>query len=180
MRRSWIAVVAALVFLMVASTATIADPAGPGPGDDPAEPGAGTDGLDPTDLLALREEAVTLVLAQDPRFADALDFERQAALASSNFDPSLLLASDYYRELPTLASSFTPWMYDFGYPANRLIEVTLVEGCAALPAGEGPSSETLPWPNPCEWRHSWFYRVAPDDTVTLLFEEGHPDPMPAE
>ena len=181
MRRSWMAGVAALAFLVVASTtATFADPAGPGTDVDPAGPGVGTDGFDPTDLHALREEAVALVLAQDPRFADTLDFERQAALANSNFDPSLLLGSNYYRVLPTLASSFTPWMYDFGYPANRLIEVTLVAGCTPLPTGEAPSSDNAPWPDPCEWRHSWLYRVEPDDTVTLLFEEGHPDPMPAK
>ena len=29
--------------------------------------------------------------------------------------------------------------------------------------------------DPCEWRHSWYYRVQPDGTVTLLFDEGDPD-----
>ena len=103
------------------------------------------------------------------------EFEQQAALATSNFDSSLLLTSAYYRVLPTLASSFTPWMYDFGYPANWLVEVTLVEGCAPLPIGKVRSNDTAPWPDPCEWRHSWLYRVVPDDTVTVLFEEGQPD-----
>jgi hypothetical protein len=171
---------AALAFIVVASTATVADPAGPGTDVDRAEPDAGADEVDPVAPPAAYDEAVALVLAQDPRFADVPDFERQANLASSNFDHSLLLGSDYYRVLPTLASAFSPWMFDFGYPASSLIEVTLVDGCAALPTGEGPSSDTAPWPDPCEWRHSWFYRVAPDGTVTLLFEEGHPDPLPAE
>jgi hypothetical protein len=135
-----------------------------------------TDG-DQTDPDARRDEVVALVLAQDPRFADVPDFTRQSQLASSNFEPSLLLGSDYVRVLPTLASAFSPWAYDFGYAANWLVEVTLVGDCAPITPGEGPSSETAPSPDPCEWRHSWFYRVAPDDTVTLLFEEGDPDPM---
>ena len=179
MRRSWTAGLAALAFLMVASTATFADPAGPGTDVDPAEPGVDADEFGPTDPSGGFDEAVALVIAQDPRFADVPDFERQANLASSNFDNSLLLGSDYYRVLPTLASAFSG-MYDFGYTASSLIEVTLVDGCVELPAGEGPSSDTVPWPDPCEWRHSWFYRVEPDDTVTLLFEEGDPDPMAGE
>ena len=71
-------------------------------------------------------------------------------------------------------------MFDFGYPAHFLVEVTLVDGCAPPPSGEGPSSDTVPLPDPCKWRHSWFYRVTPDGTVTLMFEEGHPDPRPPE
>jgi hypothetical protein len=161
MRRSWTGAAAALGCLLLAGTVA-----------------AASDEADQTDPLALREEAVALVLAQDSRFADVPDFERQAALATSNFDYDLLLGSDYYRVLPTLASVFSPWMYDLGYPANWLIEVTLVRGCTPLPTDEGPSSDTVPYLDPCEWRHSWFYRVEPDDTVTLLFEEGHPDPMP--
>jgi hypothetical protein len=179
MRRSWIAGIAAIAFMVVASTATFADPAGPGTDIDPAEPDVGADEFDPSGPVAAYDEAVALVLAQDPRFADVPDFERQANLASSNFDHSLLLGSDYYRVLPTLASSFS-WMYEFGYPASTFVEVTLVDGCTALPTGEGPSSDTLPRPDPCEWRHSWFYSATPDGTVTRLFEEGHPDPMPAE
>lgn len=179
MRRSWMTVMAAIAFMVVASTVAFADPAGPGTDVDPAEPGVGADESDPTGPVAAYDEAVALVLAQNPRFADALDFERQANLANSNFDDSLLLGSDYYRVLSTLASAFS-WMYDFGYPASSLIEVTLVDGCATPPTGEGPSSDALPRSDPCEWRHSWFYRVAPDESVTLLFEEGHPDPMPAE
>lgn len=131
------------------------------------------------DWLALRGEAVELVLAQDPRFADVPDFERQEQLARSNFDHTLLLASDYYRVLPTLGSGFQPWIHDLGYAASWLIEVTLTDSCAASATGEGPSSDTVPYPDACEWRHSWFYRVGPDDSVTLLFEEGHPDPMAA-
>ena len=139
---------------------------------------AASDDTDPTDPHARRDAVVALVLGQDPRFANVPDFERQARIASSNFDFSPLLSSDYYRVLATLASSYTPWMFDFGYPANWLVEVTLVEACTPFPDGEGSASGTAPWPDPCEWRHSWFYRVEPDDTVTLLVEEGDPEPMP--
>ena len=141
---------------------------------------AASDDAGPTDPHARRDAVVALVLAQDPRFADVPDWEHQERLSMSTFEFSPLLGSDYYRVLPTVASSYTPWMFDFGYPANWLIEVTLVEACTPLPTGEGPSSDTAPWRDPCEWRHSWFYRVEPDDTVTLLFEEGDPELMPTE
>lgn len=133
------------------------------------------EGNDPN---ARRDEVVALVLAQDIRFADLPDYERQRIKQQSQFSFDPLVGSGFYRTLPSLASSVTPWMFDFGYPANWLVEVTLVEGCTPLPTGEGPSSDTAPWPDPCEWRHSWFYRVEPDDTVTLLFEEGDSEPMP--
>ena len=47
-----------------------------------------------------------------------------------------------------------------------------MQGCSALYDGGGPSSETPPLPDPCEWRQSWFYQVQPDGTVSLLFDEG--------
>ena len=159
MRRSSMAGVAALSLVVVAGMAATAS-------DEAVQ----------TDPFARHEEVAALVLAQDPRFADVPDFERQRLLASSEFDFSILLGSDYYRVLPGGASSLSPWMFDLGYVANRLVEVTLVDGCKDIASEQGPSSENAPWPDPCEWRHSWFYRVAPDDTVTLLFEEGHPDP----
>lgn len=120
------------------------------------------------------DRAVELVLAQDPRFADALDFERQRILASSTFDTvGSLLSVDYYRALPTQASLYSPWWVDFGFEGSWIVEVVLVRDCAE------PSDAEPPLPDPCSWRHAWYYRVAPDDTVTLLFEEGHPEPPPA-
>ena len=44
-----------------------------------------------------------------------------------NFDSSLMLGSGYYRVLPTLASAFSPWMFDFGYPANFAIQYVPAE-----------------------------------------------------
>ena len=134
-----------------------------------------------TDPNARRGEVVELVLAQDARFTGLPDFERQRIKQASQFSFDPIIGSGFYRTLPTLASTFTPWIFDFGYPANWLVEVTLVQDCTPLPTSDVPSgdTDTAPWPDPCEWRHSWFYRVE-DDTVTLLFEEGDPDPMTAK
>lgn len=177
MRRLLVATATAAL-LIASTTTTLADPAGPGADVDPVDPGIGADGFDTDAYAAMREAAVSLVLTQDPRFEGVPDFERQAALANSNFDRTMLLASDYYRVLPTLATQFSPWMYDLGYVANWLVEVTLVEGCVGNTDGAGPPDGTAPWPDPCEWRHSWYYQVQPDGAVKLLFEEGHPDPGP--
>ena len=132
-----------------------------------------------SDPNARRDDVVALVLAQDDRFAGLPDYERQRIKQQSQFSFDPIVGSGFYRTLPTLASSVTPWMFDFGYSANWLVEVTLVQDCTPLPTADGPSSDTAPWPDPCAWRHSWFYRVEPDDTVALLFEEGDPEPAPA-
>lgn len=130
---------------------------------------------DAPDPFAQREEVVALVLAQDERFAGLPDYERQAVLASANFDTvGMLLSEDYYRVLPSQSSYFSPWWVDFGYPSSWLVEVNLVDGCVE------PSSDDPPIPDPCEWRHSWLYRVQPDGSVALLYEEGDPDPLSAE
>jgi len=148
-----------LLWLMLVSTATAAQPS----------PEAGA--AEQTGLT--REEAVALVLATDPRYADLPDFRRLEIERSANFDMGIILGSDYYRVLPTLPTEFSGLGFiDFRYPGNWLIEVTLVRDCAALYDGDGPSSETPPLPDPCAWRHSWFYRVQPDGAVSLLFDEG--------
>ena len=151
--------------LTLVSTATAAQPS----------PEVGpTEQIGPT-----REEAVGLVLATDPRYADLPDFARLELERRANFDMGIILGSDYYRVLPTLPTEFSGLGFiDFHYPGNWLIEVALVRDCATLYAGDGPSSETPPLPDPCAWRHSWFYRVQPDGTVSLLFDEGDATPMP--
>ena len=127
---------------------------------------------DAPDRFAQREEVVALVLAQDERFAGLPGYERQAVLASANFDTvGMLLSEDYYRVLPSQSSSFSPSLVDFGYPSSWLVEVNLVNGCV------GPPSDDPPIPDPCEWRHSWLYRVQTDGSVALLYEEGDPDPL---
>ena len=129
---------------------------------------------DPMDPDARRDKVVPLVLAQDPRFAELPDYDRLRIKASANFDlVGTILSASHYRVVPTLASVYSPWLVDFGYAGNWLVEVHLVAGCTEA------TGDTAPLPDPCAWRHSWFYRVAPDDTVTLLFEEGDPEPMNA-
>ena len=164
MRTLMNSVMGALLCLTLVSTATAAQPS----------PEAG-----PTEQMGLtRDEAVALVLATDPRFADLPDFRRLEIERSANFDMGIILGSDYYRVLPTLPTEFSGLGFiDFHYPGNWLIEVTLVEDCSTLYDGDSPSSETPPLPDPCEWRHSWFYRIQPDGTVSLLFDEGDATPM---
>jgi len=126
-----------------------------------------------------RDDAVALVLATDPRYTDLPDYERLEIERGFTFDMGVILGSDYYRVLPTLPTEFSLLGFiDFHYPGNWLIEATLVRDCSALYDGDGPSSDTPPLPDPCEWRHSWFYRVQPDGTVSLLFDEGDTTPMP--
>jgi hypothetical protein len=158
-------IAAALACLLFAGTATAAQPS----------PEAG-----PTEQTGLtRDEAVGLVLATDPRYAELRDFRRLEIERSATFDQGIILGSDYYRVLPTLPTEFSGLgLIEFRYPGNWLIEVTLVRDCSALYDDDGPSSETPPFPDPCDWRHSWFYRVQPDGTVSLLFDEGEATPTP--
>ena len=163
MRTLTFSAVVTMLCLTLVSTAAAAQPS---PQDGPAGQ---------TELT--REEAVALVLATDPHYADLPDFHRLEIERRANFDMGIILGSDYYRMLPTLPTEFSGLGFiDFHYPGNWLIEVTLVGDCATLYDGDGPSSESPPLPDPCEWRHSWFYRVQPDGTVSLLFDEGDPTP----
>ena len=168
MRSLRMAIAATFACLLLAGTATVAQPSS-----------SASDA--PTEQMGLtRDEAVALVLATDPRYVDLPDFRRLEIERSANFDMGFL-GSDYYRVLPTLPTEFSGLGFiDFHYPGNWLIEVTLVRDCATLYDGDGPSSETPPLPDPCEWRHSWFYRVQPDGKVSLLFDEGDPATEPAE
>lgn len=137
---------------------------------------AASDEAETPDPFARQEEVLALVLDQDPRFADALDYEVQRKMAAANFDMlGEVLGVSYYRVLPTQAVWYSPMM-DFGDGGSALVEIILVEGCEVP---EADSVLVAPYADPCAWRHAWLYRVAPDDTVTLLFEEGDPDPMTA-
>lgn len=128
--------------------------------------------------LDRRGEVAVLVLAQDARFGGLLDYERQQMKMQSQFSFDPVLGSGYYRMLPTAATQWTfegaeDWVV-FRHPRNWIVEVVLVRDCEELAGGDvGPLAD------PCGWRHAWYYRVQPDDLVTLLFEEGDPDPMPA-
>ena len=62
-------------------------------------------------------------------------------------------------------------LFAFREPRSWLVEVVLVRDCVLMATG----TVLAPLPDPCAWRHSWYYRVESDDTVTLLFEEDDPD-----
>jgi hypothetical protein len=136
-------------------------------------PTLASDAADPSGALARREEVVELVLAQDPRFAGLPDYERLRVEMAREFTVMPVAASPYYRVLPTMATEWSQVGFlTFRHPATWLIEVNLVDDCLEQ-EGEG----ILPIADPCGWRHAWYYRVEPDDTVTLLFDEGDPDKL---
>jgi len=128
------------------------------------------------DPSARRDEVVALVLAQDARFADLPDYRRQEIEMSSGFSFDPIIGSGYYRVLPTATTRWSDStgmdMFAFREPRNWLVEVVLVRDC--VPVEAGPAIQP-PLPDPCAWRHAWYYRVQSDDSVTLLFEEGDPD-----
>jgi hypothetical protein len=142
---------------------------------------AASDEAEAPDPVARQEEAVALVLDQDPRFADALDYEVQRIKGSQNFDTlGEVLGTSNYRLLPTQNVWYSPVM-DFGDGGSVVVEIILVEGCE-VPEDESEllTPDLSRYEDPCAWRHSWVYRVEPDDTVTLLYDEGDPDPMAFE
>ena len=115
-----------------------------------------------------RAEAVELVLASDARYAGLPDFEGLRRRAAREFSYQPVLGSSYYRVLSSVATDYSPEIIALRYPASWLIEVTLVSDCTDFVEDEVPA------PDPCPWRHSWFYRVQPDGVVTNLFDEGDP------
>jgi len=160
-RRHFVVVAVTLVCLVLGGTATVAQPS-------PSASAA------PTEQSGLtQDDAVALVLATDPRYTDLPDYERLRTEAAAKFDYGVIFGSDYVRVLGTLPARFSEeGMFMFHNPVSWLIEATLVRDCTER------SGDTGPWPDPCEWRHSWFYRVQPDGTVSLMFDEGDTAAMP--
>ena len=77
---------------------------------------AASDEAEAPDPFARQEEVVALVVDQDPRFADALDYEYQRIIGTQNFDTlGEVLSVSYYRLLPTQALWYSPMM-DFITP----------------------------------------------------------------
>jgi hypothetical protein len=153
MRRLWVAGAAIVVCLILGGAFATAQPS-PDPWSSEQAP-------------VTAAEAVALVLATDERFAGVEDFEHLRRLAAREMSFLPLLGSSYYRVLQTLTTE-APYadMILWRSPGNWLIELTLVEDCTL------PLDESGPWPDPCAWRHSWFYQVQPDGTVSLLLDEG--------
>jgi hypothetical protein len=169
------------LWLSIAETLEILPPTSPSPsGTGPAGPTPAASPCDPTTQdpsgpgyfdcwRSARAHAVALVLATDPRFADLPDYEVLLRKAQSEFDLSLTVGS-HYRVLPTDAELSQNGFLVYRAPSGWLIEVTLARDCAQPTRGA-----TGPVPDPCGWRHSWYHRVQPDGTVTLLYDEGDPD-----
>ena len=121
-----------------------------------------------------REEAVSLVLASDPRFAGLPDWEDLEKESAAAFSFAPLLMSGYHRVLgPTTSDLAEHGVVAFRQPTGWLIETSLVEGCT-----EPSAAADLPMPDPCGWRHTWYHFVGSDGSVTLLAEGGDPDPAP--
>lgn len=136
-------------------------------------------GVDATEQSGLtRDEAVALVLATDPLYADLPDFTLLRREMAATFDMGAILGSDYYRVLDILPMDFPDGFIDFRYPADWIIEVTLVRDCSTGDGDDPLRVGNAPLPDPCAWRHAWFYRVQPDGTVSLLFDAGDATPMP--
>jgi len=149
-----------LLAALMPTSATGAEPslASPSPGKGAsAEPGL------------TQAEAVALVLAADPRFADLPDWETLRLKTVAKFKP-YLLDSSYYHVLPTMGTDLAFWEIPERAPGSWLIAVTLVQDCI-----EPPSDGARLTADPCGWRHAWYYRVQPDGTITPLFDEGDPD-----
>jgi hypothetical protein len=121
-----------------------------------------------------REEAVSLVLASDPRFGGLRDYEDLEKEQAAQFSFAPLLTSGYHRVLGPITSALAEYgVVSFRHPTGWLIETTLVEACTK------PSADAdYPLPDPCAWRHTWYHLVASDGSVTLLADEGDPEPMP--
>lgn len=132
-----------------------------------------------TDPNARRDEVVALVLAEDARYAGLPDFRRQQIQQQSQGSLDPIIGSGYYRVLPTVTTRWSDAagidLFAFREPRNWLVEVVLVRDCVPMVTGE----VVVPLRDPCAWRHAWYYRVQSDDSITLLFEEGDPDSMPA-
>ena len=137
--------------------------AGPTPAASPSDP-SGSDSVEY--WRSARAHAVALVLATDPRFAGLPDNELQRRRSASEFSLLPVLGS-HYRVLSTDADLSHQGGFVYRTPASWLIEVTLTRDCV--------EPTTAPAPDPCGWRHSWYYRVLPDGTVTPLYGEGDPD-----
>ena len=157
MRRWRVAVMTVFGCLLLAGSGAVASDAG--------SPGPNT----------RRDEVVALVLAQDARFTGLPDYEHQQIMSASQFSFDPIIGSSYYRVLPTATTQWSDLvgmdLFAFREPRNWLVEVVLVRDCVPMASGD----VVEPLPDPCAWRHAWYYHVQSDDSVTLLFEEGDPD-----
>jgi hypothetical protein len=163
--RHLVAAASALLLLSAApgGLVTATDPSA----TTPAAASTTSSPADTTAGAAITEaDAVALVLATDPRFAALPDFDSVRRQAARAFKP-LTLTTSYVRPLGGRRVLLEEMELQPKTPAGYLIEVMLVLDCV--------EPTLAPGLDPCGWWHSWYYRVAPDGTLELLYEEGLPD-----
>jgi hypothetical protein len=143
-------VAAGMVLLLAGSPVTGASPEPPAP------------------VMLPQERAIAIVRGIDPRFAQLPDYLEAYQQAARELDMAPILAGSWINVLSTFEAQGLPWT-DLG--RGLLVEVMLVQGCPDTLAGSGvPGSG-----EPCEWRHSWIYRVLSTGEVQAIAEGGDPD-----
>ena len=120
-----------------------------------------------------REEAVALVLASDPRFADLVAFETLGREIAADFAVERWFTSSFYRVLGPSFGDYADTFVTFRAPMGRLVEVNLAADCAEVELVD----TALPIEDPCAWRHTWVFMVEPDGTVVPLYDTGDPEPL---
>lgn len=109
-------------------------------------------------------DAVALVRASDPRFADLPTLDEQRRKMAASFEWAPVLAESWIASVPTFAGIFdgsgeAPSWIDTG--VGRFVEVMLVDGCVAeIPDG-------IPT-DPCASREDLLFHVAADGTITTI------------
>ncbi len=127
-----------------------------------------------TNPLHANDPALAAARGLDPRFADLPDYADVSRQVSSSFDLTPMLAGSWIHVLPTF-DEFAARSDFLGDPAwsglGRMVEVMLVADC--------PTEVTFPVSrDPCDWRHTWMYRVLPTGEVAPLFDAGSPGMPP--
>jgi hypothetical protein len=120
-----------------------------------------------------REEAVSLVLASDARFADLVAFETLGREIAADYRTERWFTSSYYRVLGPSLGDYADTFVTLRAPMGRLIEVNLAADCAEVELVD----TALPIEDPCAWRHTWVFMVEPDGTVVPLYDTGDPEPL---
>lgn len=127
---------------------------------------------EPADIS--RELAVARVLAVDPRFAGLIGHDMLRREVAASFEGERYYTDSYYRVLGPSWAELDGWYMSLREPVGWLIEVNLVTGCPTVELDEA----NLPIDDPCAWRRTWIYWVAPDGVVTPVLELGDPDTRP--
>jgi hypothetical protein len=116
-------------------------------------------------------DAIALVRATDPRFADLPTLAEQQRQMAARFDWAPVAAASWIALLPTAARTADEltgqgdWL-DTG--VGRLVEVMLVDGCPA-------ELKEFPTTDPCATRENWLFHIASDGTVITIAQASTTD-----